>query len=474
MKYRMRMLAAHLATLRDLLGDTSREQACFLLVSPAQGDDETVLLVRDVIPLKPEDYRIQKSDFISVEPIAMVRAVKLARQADCAICMVHTHPMCNGAVGFSRADDIGNEDSFAFFQRMLPNKPHSCLVWDGAIKNVEGRVYSSPTEWTSISNLTVVDDAQFLRMDNGQTERSQIDTQFDRQARLLGADGQRLIGQLRVAIIGCGGIGSATAMVLAHAGVRNFELIDFDFIEKSNLPRIVGACLDDVKHKRYKVDVMKRYIEALCPEASVRVHMMQVEQRCILKTLVSADLLVCGTDDSTSRAYLNQVCHQYLVPILDMGVQFGVDATSGQLTKEVGRVHLMLPGKVCMCCTGHVQPQMLTQEGLSVNELADRVREGYFYQHDVPEPSTMIFNMQVAGLGAQRVIEWITGLSEVISDHFEQFRFFGLCGPKGVKLMRKRTSGNCYFCGAVPKLLGAGNGQTLFVLPRPLINTKDK
>lgn len=470
MNYRMRMLAAHLATLRDLLGDTSREQACFLLISSAQGDDETVLLVRDVIRLKPEDYRIQKFDFISVEPLAMVRAVKLAKQTGCAVCMVHTHPMSEGSVGFSRADDVGNEDSFAFFERMLPGQPNSCLVWDGLLKHVEGRVYSSSTNWSPIASVSVVDDVQFLRMDNGQAELAQVDSQFDRQARLLGAHGQELLGQQRVAIIGCGGIGSAMAMVLAHAGVRHFDLIDFDVVEKSNLPRIVGATLEDAERKVFKVDVVKRYIKSLCPDASVETHTVQVERQDVLKILISADLLVCGTDDTTSRAYLNQVCHQYLVPVLDMGVQFGVDAVSKQLTKEVGRVHLMLPGKVCMVCTGHVQPEIVRQEGHSAEQRAILIREGYFHGADVAEPSTMIFNMQIAGLGAQRVVEWITGLVKADADNFEQFTFLGLCGPKGVKAVRKRTSGNCYFCGAAPKLLGVGDEQEMFVLPRPSIN----
>lgn len=42
---------------------------------------------------------------------------------------------------------------------------------------------------------------------------------------------------LKVLIIGCGGIGSLTALNLAGAGIRNITLVDGDRIEKSNLNR---------------------------------------------------------------------------------------------------------------------------------------------------------------------------------------------------------------------------------------------
>lgn len=469
MKYRMRMRAVHLIALRNLLSDTTKEQACFLVVSHAQGDDETVLLVRDVLPLKKEDYAVHKFDQISVQPLAMVRAAKTARQLGCAICMVHTHPMSEGSVSFSTADDIGNEDSFAFFERMLPNQPNSCLVWNGSLQYAEGRVYTSSKDWSPISDITVVDDQKHVLITNGQTKEDSIDTQFDRQAQLLGKTGQRSLSKRRIAIIGNGGIGSAAGVVLVHTGIKDFDLVDFDFIEKSNLPRIIGATPLDVDQKSLKVDVLARYIKSLTPEALVRTHNLQVEAKELLSVLISADLVICATDDTTSRAYLNQLCHQYFVPILDLGVQFAVNPGTGILLKEVGRVHLMLPGTACMSCTGNIHPQTLAQESLSDEMRENRIKEGYFQGADVSEPSTMIFNMQVAGLGAQRIVEWITGVVAFDKEKYDQFRFFGLNGEKGIRPVRKRANKECLFCSNESVLLGCGDIEKMLVLPRKII-----
>lgn len=42
---------------------------------------------------------------------------------------------------------------------------------------------------------------------------------------------------IKIGIAGCGGIGSNVAMNLVRAGIKNFTLVDFDIIEKSNLNR---------------------------------------------------------------------------------------------------------------------------------------------------------------------------------------------------------------------------------------------
>ena len=47
-------------------------------------------------------------------------------------------------------------------------------------------------------------------------------------------DPERFTGRIR--IIGCGGIGSPTAIILAKMGLKRFVLIDYDTVEPHNLP----------------------------------------------------------------------------------------------------------------------------------------------------------------------------------------------------------------------------------------------
>src|SRR5271154_3161293 len=55
----------------------------------------------------------------------------------------------------------------------------------------------------------------------------------------IGALGQQRLASAHVAIVGCGAMGTASASLLARAGVGTLTLIDRDFVEPSNLQRQV-------------------------------------------------------------------------------------------------------------------------------------------------------------------------------------------------------------------------------------------
>src|SRR5581483_7581533 len=53
----------------------------------------------------------------------------------------------------------------------------------------------------------------------------------------IGPEGQRRLGEAKVVVVGCGATGSATASLLARAGVGALRIIDRDYVEPSNLQR---------------------------------------------------------------------------------------------------------------------------------------------------------------------------------------------------------------------------------------------
>lgn len=468
MRYRMRMLAGQHRRLRELLGDETREQACFLVCALARGADHTLLLVREVLPLAQSDLQVHAVDQLSVTPAAMLRAARRADAIGGSVCMVHTHPGARGSVAFSAADDYGNLRSFEFFCRQLPGRPHSCLVFSGDLACVAGRVHESGELWTPLEDIVVLGEGRRSVLGARAAEGGDVAVaRFDRQARLLGAAGQRAFEGVPVAVVGCGGIGSVVGAVLAHAGVREILLVDPDAVEETNLPRLLGASPKDAAQRRLKVDVLADYIERVCPGCVVQRVAESVEDALLLPALAGVGAVFCGTDDTTSRAYLNQLCHQYYVPLVDLGVQFGVDRATGRLVKETGRVNLMVPGTACLVCSGQVDPVVLAREGESPQGRLVRNDDGYLAGLDEPEPSMMVFNMQVASRGVQRFVQWVTGVVEVQAEWMEDFRFFGLLADGGIGRVRRRTRDGCLLCSPENSLLGAGDGQRMLVGPRP-------
>ena len=64
---------------------------------------------------------------------------------------------------------------------------------------------------------------------------------YDRHARVFGDAGQQVLAGLKVVIIGLGGGGSLLTECLARLGVGHIVAVDFDRLDITNLPRVVGA-----------------------------------------------------------------------------------------------------------------------------------------------------------------------------------------------------------------------------------------
>lgn len=99
----------------------------------------------------------------------------------------------------------------------------------------------------------------------------------------------------KIAIIGCGGIGSISAMTLAGSGIKNITLIDGDIIELSNLNRQFFWNKNDIGQKKVAIlaqEIEKRYENCKCTCMDC---MASVQD--ILKIIVDIDLVVLSADE---------------------------------------------------------------------------------------------------------------------------------------------------------------------------------
>jgi len=220
------------------------------------------------------------------------------------------------------------------------------------------------------------------------------------------------------------------AVELAHSGFGHLVLIDHDVLEESNRPRVIGSMPSDVVKGVAKVEVARRYIKESMPECGVRAYQTIVEDASIRRELIGADFIVIGTDSAKSRAYVNEICHRYYVPVLDLGVEFV--APDGQVQNEVGKVNLMMPGTPCLWCIGHVSAELILAEELPEQEAHKRAAEGYIRDVHVPQPSMMPFNGEIASRGVQVLVRQFSGLAQVEEEIYEQRSFLGINGRKPV------------------------------------------
>lgn len=386
---------------RQLLARKDVESAGLLIGEPLSTPTGTIVVVREPVIIADDAFQIRRRDQISIDPVALNRLTRPARDRGWSVFTVHTHPGASEP-WFSAADDAGDARLMPSLHRQIPGAPHGSIV---LVDNgsVVARTFDSHGVCRPI-DLNVV--GRVLAAAN---MRDEVDEPwFARQALALGARGQSVLRRLRVGIVGLGGIGSIVSLQLAHLGVGELVLIDGDLVEASNLSRIAGATKADVG-RTHKVEVAARYARSLglvrTIECVARFLAPDLEP-----LLASCDVILSCVDRQTPRAILNRVAYDSLVPVIDLGTVFRVDV-AGTIVADAGRVVVIGPGRPCLACWGHLDPHALRIEAMSDADRESEVRAGYIEGAEEPQPSVVAFNTCVAGAGAVEFVRLATAFA---------------------------------------------------------------
>lgn len=128
--------------------------------------------------------------------------------------------------------------------------------------------------------------------------------------REVGVNGQAILADSAVMIIGLGGLGSAAAQSLAGAGVGTLLLADIDRVETSNLQRQTLYREADVG--RAKSQAAAQQLQAL----NATVKCVPLEGDAWRAHLSEADVVLDCTDNFPSRFAINAACVRACVPLV--------------------------------------------------------------------------------------------------------------------------------------------------------------
>jgi molybdopterin/thiamine biosynthesis adenylyltransferase len=416
------------------------EHAAILICGTVTTTVGANLLVQQVIPLTDDDL-LESSDLhLSVDPVSLARAAKHARDRGATVVVCHSHPF-PGVVRPSFLDlDTERELCGVALVRRLAPRPVGALIVgpDG----ISARIYTSDSAQAAV--VRVLGD-EIVTPDT--SDRAQISsaTTHDRQVRAWGEAGQAQLAGAHVAVVGVGGTGSQVAVQLAHLGVQSFMLVDGDRVDETNLSRIVGSTSSDVGVP--KVDVLERAIHNISPKAqvsAVRASVLDIDPMLLAR----ATVVFCCTDGHGSRALLTELCLQYLVPVIDLGVE--LIPNEGAVTAG-GGVRVLMPGDPCLHCLGTLDPALVREEYMTDEERAIQRRHGYLRGSDQPTPSVIALNGVVASLAVLEFCHLLTGLLGSA-----RTRLLYRANARALSTASVEAAPNCHACGAAG-LLAVGD-----------------
>lgn len=179
--------------------------------------------------------------------------------------------------------------------------------------------------------------------------------QFSRTELMLGRDGMERLYQARVAIFGIGGVGGHCVDALARSGIGEFDLIDRDEVELTNLNRQLVA--DHQTIGRQKVEVMKERILAINPNAVVHVYpAFFLPENADEFPFDQFDYVVDAVDTVTAKIELIRKAKEMGIPVISsMGAGNKLDPTAF----EVADIY-----KTSVCPLAKVMRRELKKRGI--------------------------------------------------------------------------------------------------------------
>jgi len=130
----------------------------------------------------------------------------------------------------------------------------------------------------------------------------------------IGQEGQRRLAESRVAIVGCGALGSAQANALARAGVGFLRIIDRDFVEESNLQRQTLFDEADARDALPKAVAAARKLNRINSAVQVEACVADLIPDNAEGLLADFSLFMDGTDNFETRLLLNDVAVKHQRP----------------------------------------------------------------------------------------------------------------------------------------------------------------
>ena len=426
------------------------ETAGVLLVSivPTSNGDKKILARK--IQWLPEDAYLKRTeDSLSIASDGYVPFLAEAEKIGATPIWLHTHPGINSIPKPSKYDKEVDRKISDLFQLRSNSPYYGTLIFSPRENSVAftGYIeeYNGPR--SSIEKMFSIGD-RFRLISAFDVPSSVIPPIFDRNVRALGGDVQRTLSNLKIAVVGCGGTGSAVTEQLARLGVRNFVLFDPDEISESNLTRVYGSGVDDVG--KFKCDVLASHLKRISPDIKCDLIRSMITERYIAEKLSECDVIFGCTDDNAGRLILSRLSTYFLIPVIDCGILITND-DKGYITGINGRVTTLVPGQACLVCRGRIDLLRAGTELLTPDERNRREDEGYAPSLGRIEPAVVNFTTIVAASAVTELIERLIGYgphpppSEVLLRCHDREISTNICAP-----------GKGHYCDPCSGKLGIG------------------
>ncbi|MFC1989094.1 ThiF family adenylyltransferase [Chloroflexota bacterium] len=154
----------------------------------------------------------------------------------------------------------------------------------------------------------------------------------------IGEEGQEKLKRAKIVIAGSGGLGSASSIYLAAAGVGTIRIIDHDIVELSNLNRQTLYSTSDID--KSKAESAAEKLSRLNSDIKIEAIDELISEINVSRLVNGFDLIVDAMDNLPTRYLLNKAAIEHHIPFFH-GAVYGTE----------GRAMSIIPGETaCLKC----------------------------------------------------------------------------------------------------------------------------
>lgn len=408
MRISLRMTEEQHQELRSHLhpGD-GREAAAWMLCGRRRDAERGILCARRVFSVPHADTRRTKAS-VTWRTSSLHPLLEAASSLESpAIVHVHSHPM--GARGFSVVDDAADRVLHPDLAKIWDDdQPNASLIMlpDGELIGrtyVQGKFF--PLDGIFVIGNRIVRHPQSAAGDPRPFQAS--------HQQALGAGTTALLNTLRVVVVGCSGTGSIVIELLARLGVGELILIDPDLVQERNLNRIVNSRYSDADREEptSKVDSLARAIKHNLGPNAPRILTLKGTLAEHWRIAATADVVFGCTDSAEGRMHLDLLCHHYVVPYIDVGVDLRADGQDGLCYAGVAIQYLVPGGDSLLSRHGYrmsvVEAEAMRRENPEL--YAEHVKHGYIEGVEEDRPAVISVNAQAAAMAVNELLARLHG-----------------------------------------------------------------
>jgi len=449
------MIGADYEALHDHLFPGDRDEHAAILLAGlglASPKGSPTLLVREVHRLDTDEFIPGEHGYRQLSAAALARLGARAQAEELALISCHSHPGAGERVGLSRDDLAGHQRVFPHMLDIVGGgRPVGGIAFGET--SAAGEIWIDRDRRYELDRVDVVGNSLQRLRAKPRASSVHADPRFDRQARMFGAEGQDLLSEMSVAVIGLGGGGSIVSEQLAHLGVGRILAIDFDRVEAHNLSRIVGAVPGDALQHRKKVKVARRLARHINPATEFLAVDGDIADPDVAAQISQCDFIFLCTDTLGSRLIANAIAQAYLIPMVQIGAK--VDRPNDRISSVYVAVRPSFPRHGCLDCAGMIDPIALQQEGATKEE---RAAQNYLNLPDVIDPSVITLNAVAASAATNLMLMHAVGMGQ--PGHLSH-RLFDARSGSWLALEARQDS-SCLWCGNdAASRFGRGDGARL-------------